>query len=90
MPRSFIGAALLAAAAKPVVALLPATPTLLTWQQVVRAALALANAGALCVYRRALPPRAAKYFSLLAALQFHLPFYAGNSKIVHKNFVCYY
>jgi alpha-1,6-mannosyltransferase len=79
VPRTFIGAVVLAGVSRPVV-------SLVGWQHgqfVVRAVLGLFNAAALLRYRdgvdRAFGSPAGRWFVLLLASQFHVVYYASRT-----------
>ncbi|KAK5134651.1 hypothetical protein LTR08_006307 [Meristemomyces frigidus] len=80
VPRTFVGALLLAGLATPLKALSPSPAAL---QNLVRMILALANAGALLSVKTAVDTAygrtAGKWFTLLQATQFHVMFYASRT-----------
>jgi alpha-1,6-mannosyltransferase len=79
VPRTFVGALLLASASRPVLALVGANHA----QRVVRALLGLFNAVALLRYKRgvdrAFGRQAGTWFAWLLASQFHVVYYASRT-----------
>lgn len=79
MPRTFIGAVLLAGVSQPIVALLGFSHA----QLIVRAVLAVFNASCLVVFkeavRRAFGRPAARWWTVLLVSQFHVVYYLGRT-----------